>query len=405
MSSEERHEEEPGQARYRRAILRAAVVFFVVLLLLTFFSRTILTLSLPHVTVAEPTSGALLRQIRAEGTIASTERSELYVDTRRKVVEAKVRVGDAVRSGQILLVLDAGDLQPDLSQALVLYGRGGTSLDDVLAPLATAHLKTLDSAINLARMNVENLTTRVSNLRDLQTRGVESAEAVSRARLELSQAEQDLSERQDARDQRRDSLLKDLRSALVLSPVDAMVTSVASGWVDPSQPVVRLLPRGAGLELVVTVSLDQSKLLSIGETVEVSARGGSERRADASITRISETSSTGGGYRELTLAIPRESDLRAGDAAELSIQKQTRVYALLVPNAALGRDSQGPFVWVLKERSGVLGSESYVIKSNVVTEDSDDFMTAISSGLDPTEKVVVRSTKPLSASGGRVVVE
>jgi len=46
-----------------------------------------------------------------------------------------------------------------------------------------------------------------------------------------------------------------------------------------------------------------------------------------------------------------------------------------------------------------------VVKAAVTTEDSDDFMTALSSGLEPGEKVMVRSTKPLAGSGARVVVD
>ncbi len=408
MTADEGGSSGPGLARYRRAILRAAVTFLVVLVLLTFFSRTILTLSLPRVSVVQPTSGALMRQLRAGGTVASTERAELYVDSRRKVLEARVRAGDTVRAGAILLVLDADELAADLAQALAGVRSGGWSLDAALEAVVASRLATLDGGIEIARTKVEGQAARVKRAEDLKALGAESAESVNRERLALSQATQDLAVQEEAREQRRGSLLQQLRAALVVAPVDAVVTSVAAragGWADPSGPAVSLLPRGAGLELKVTVPLEQSKLVGVGETVEVSTTDGSQRRGQARITRIAETGATGGGYREVTMAIPRDSDLRAGDSAELSLQKQTRAYTLLVANSAVGRDAQGAFVRVLKERSGVLGTESYVVKSSVTIEASDDFMTAIASGLEAAENVVVRSSKPLVDAGSRVIVE
>ena len=406
MAGDEEEARGTGSIAYRRALTRIGIVFLGVLLFLTFFSRTILTFSLPHVTVTGPTSGALLRQIRGEGTIAAGRRTDLYVDGRRRVVEVRVKEGDNVSAGKVLMVLDAGDIQEQLAQAIRVSTSG--DLDSALAGVAEARLGTLKSAADLAQMKVENLRVRVQNMRALLSRGAESGESVSRAELELSQATQDLREREDALQQRRFSLLSELRAALVVSPVDGLVTDLGpeeGGWADTSHPVVTLQPVAAALELRVTVPLSSARILTVGETQEVLVRDGSGRRSEAAITRIAETSSTGGGYREVTFAIPRDSDLRAGDVGEISIQKLTRAYSLLVPNAAVGTDAEGAFVWVLKERRTVLGTESYVVKAAVTTEDSDDFMTALSSGLEPGEKVMVRSTKPLAGSGARVVVD
>ena len=45
-------------------VKNAAIIFLVVLLLLTFFSNTILNISLPEVVTAQPTSGTITNAIR-----------------------------------------------------------------------------------------------------------------------------------------------------------------------------------------------------------------------------------------------------------------------------------------------------------------------------------------------------
>ncbi len=391
--------------RYRRTILLAGIVFFVAMLLLTFFSRTILTLTLPRVEVTEPTSGPLMREIRAEGTIASADRVEMYADARMRVRELRVRPGDSVRAGAVLAVMDAGELQPELLLAVAAYERDGGSMDDLLSSIAASRVRTLEGAIEVARQKVESLAARRDSLEALRKLGSESADAVNRAGLDLAQATQDLTERQDACDRRKGEIFVTLRRSVFLAPEDALISAVNASrdsWVDTAQPLVAMLPRAAGLVALLSIPTQKAELLAVGESMEV--RSGT-RVAEGRIQRISESPTLGGGTREISITIDRGSDLRAGDAILVAIRKQTRPYPLLVPNDAVGHDSQGSFVYVLQSRDGALGPEHHVVKASIVVDDSDDFMTAVSGGLEPAEKVMIRSSKPVYGSGSRVVLE
>ncbi len=385
---------------YRKTILRVGIVFIVVLILLTFFSKTILTLTLPRVATAEPVSGPLIKELRAEGTLSSTEEIKVYPEARKRVLSLRVKSGDSVRAGAVLAVLNAGEMQEVLAEVLAAYKRGDGTVSELVLPIAEAGVKSLDGAVNLARMKVDGLTTRLKDIVALQTEGLESTESVNRTRLELTQASQELAERQEAREQKRDSILKDLQSSIIIAPEDSKVAAVYAeqgGWVDPSQPMMRLFPKSAGLELEIAVPADLAKLVETGEHIRVIVKSRTDETAEGRIVHIADN--------VVKISIPRSTELRAGEAADVSMQKQTRPYAMLVPNSAVGRDAQGQFVWILKEKQGALGSEYFAVRSGVSVEDSDDFMTAVTSGVEELDKLIVRSSKPISGQGSRVILE
>ena len=88
-----------------------------IIVALTFFSKTILNLTLPRVAVEEPRSGPLVRQIHAEGLISATQVTELYPDSRARVYRVSAAKGQVVRAGQVLVVLGCDDLQEELLAA------------------------------------------------------------------------------------------------------------------------------------------------------------------------------------------------------------------------------------------------------------------------------------------------
>ncbi len=279
--------------------------------------------------------------------------------------------------------------------ALSEAGQAQALLAEALERIATRRVTTMDSAVSLAGESVRTLSTRLEALKNLQGQGLESQEAVNRAALDLMQAELVSKEREDARAAQHQSILARLKSALVVSPCDGVVLEVTAregGFADPLQPALTIPATDRGSGSAGRARPAAAALDSTGETVFISGRSGDPRSSDARIAQIADNG-------QVTVSLPRGSPFRAGDAVECSVQKLTQSYPLLVPNAAVGLDSQGSFIWVLQQRGGPLGDEYYVVQAHVTVVDSDDSMTAISSGLQPDEKVVGRSSKPLAGAG------
>ncbi len=101
-------------------IKNAAIIFLVVLLILTFFSNTILNYSLPQVVVQYITSGSITQKVRVTGNVETVDPYAVQIAVSRKVEAVKVKAGDTVSKGDVLLLLAEGESSElELAQANV----------------------------------------------------------------------------------------------------------------------------------------------------------------------------------------------------------------------------------------------------------------------------------------------
>lgn len=96
-------------SKKREWVKNAAIVFLSIMLVLTFFSNTIMNRSLPEVTTQYVTSGSINEMIRGSGTVTANQNYEVTLDDKqlgRKVDAVYVRVGDEVKTGDLLFTLE-----------------------------------------------------------------------------------------------------------------------------------------------------------------------------------------------------------------------------------------------------------------------------------------------------------
>ena len=96
-------------SKKREWVKNAAIVFLSVMLVLTFFSNTIMNRSLPEVTTQYVTSGSINEMIRGSGTVTANQNYEVTLDDKqlgRKVDAVYVRIGDEVKTGDLLFTLE-----------------------------------------------------------------------------------------------------------------------------------------------------------------------------------------------------------------------------------------------------------------------------------------------------------
>lgn len=93
----------------REWIKNAAIIFLTVLLILTFFSNTIMNISLPEVATEYVQSNTIDNKVRISGKVTSKESYDVVMEQTRKVDSVKVKVGDTVEEGDILFTLAQGD--------------------------------------------------------------------------------------------------------------------------------------------------------------------------------------------------------------------------------------------------------------------------------------------------------
>lgn len=85
---------------------KAGFIFFIIMLILTFFSNTIMNMSLPQVSVHSVKEGEIGTVIRGSGIAEAIGNYEVMISQSRKVQEVLVQSGDTVKEGDVLFSLD-----------------------------------------------------------------------------------------------------------------------------------------------------------------------------------------------------------------------------------------------------------------------------------------------------------
>jgi len=110
--------------KFNRAwVKNAAIIFLAVMLLLTFFSNTILNISLAEVVTAQPTSGTITNTVRGNAVAEAAGSYSITLEYSARILAVYVREGEVVEQGQRLFTLEAGenDLQAQLNTLRLNY--------------------------------------------------------------------------------------------------------------------------------------------------------------------------------------------------------------------------------------------------------------------------------------------
>ncbi|MFA6948359.1 MAG: biotin/lipoyl-binding protein [Eubacteriales bacterium] len=96
---------EPIKNRRKEIIKTIAIIFLIVMLVLTFFSNTIMNLSLPEVSAQYASSGTITTKVRASGSVTANANYSVKITESRKISSVLVKTGDTVAKGDVLFEL------------------------------------------------------------------------------------------------------------------------------------------------------------------------------------------------------------------------------------------------------------------------------------------------------------
>lgn len=103
--------------RSRKDIIKnIAIIFLAVLLVLTFFSNTVMNMSLPQVSAQYASNGNISEQIRGSGVVSAGQSYDVMIDESRVVSGVNVKAGDKVEKGDVLYTLE-GKESTELAEA------------------------------------------------------------------------------------------------------------------------------------------------------------------------------------------------------------------------------------------------------------------------------------------------
>ena len=342
-------------------------LLFVSLLVLTFVSKTIYSHNLPVVTAASPVNGKLEKKETVKGITEWGDELEVYADTGGFVEDIYAKEGDHVTKGQILMKL-------------------------TLTEEALSDRRDKNYELQQLETDIKNTEEDCSNLKKLYEEG-----AIPRSDYEKQ--ERSL----QALNAKKQKLLLDTQSTstsdtqMVYASEDSIITDIT---VHEGQKVndgekVAVCGLAQQFEINCNISLDNNFVLEGDDCKLVN----SSHTLDGIVAKVTPEEEG----KKVSVLI-QSDDVKSGETFDVIFEKESAESRILVPNGALNRDSDGYFLYQVKQREGMLGKEFYVEKQRVYIGDNDLENTVIMDGVTFFEPIVLLCDKAL-AEGDTVILE
>lgn len=167
-----------------------AIIFLAVLLVLTFFSNTIMNMSLPEVSTEYIQYGMIKTQVRGTGTVLAQDNYSVTTSATREVVKVAVKQGDEVKKGDVLFYLSEAD-SDELKTARDNYDNLNYDYNKLLIDSSTD--KTLDAKkleLKQTQSDLEDTKAKLENFSELESK-------IEAAKAELKAAERAVTKKQN----------------------------------------------------------------------------------------------------------------------------------------------------------------------------------------------------------------
>lgn len=406
----------------KKYIRNAGLIFLLTVILLTFFSRTINNLLMPEVEYRKPMSGRLETEIKARGVVKALDTEIIYARGNWTVTEVIAEEGAEVTGGNVLAIVEAGDVKLDLKSKELELIKLENALEQYRGSFdegaSQNELDRLSRATDKAQKELESV-------RALYESGAETQAAVEQAQeaLEIAKQAQETGVKEFAR-QKEDyaRTLKEKESELELKrleyenfknkvPEDGKIIAPAGGVIktaaiekgatlNEGQVIFELIKKGSPVTVEWMLNAEKADKIIAGDSVIFSPVSDNSFQIKGTI-KEKRYSFKDGMYEFISDAGTEGDRLADGQEIAVSIVKRSESFPCVVPNTSIVKQGGESCVFVLNEREGPLGKENYVELVKVRVEDSDDFNSAISGLVDSGDSVVTFSTKAL-ADGIRV---
>lgn len=354
-----------SQTRRRRIIIVAVVAVVLLALAAWIMSRgasddTALkssnTSATPTVSVVAPGRTTITGQINATGSLAATHEVAVgVVGEGGRVISVPVQIGDWVRRGQVLAVIDR-------------------SVQNEQAAGSAAQIQVAQANAQLAQSNLDRALKLVDRgfISKADVDRLTSTRDAAVAQVKVAQASY------------RELLARNARLNIV-APVSGLI-------LDRKVEVGQVLAAGSNapftmaqdgqMELLAKVGEDDLGTIAVGATAQVTPVG-TDKAFTGQIWKKEPTIDQTDRQGIVRIALPYDPAIHPGGFASAVVQGGT-VVAPRLPESAIMSDEKGNYVYVVGQDNKI---ERRAVKTGTVTDEG----TAIVSGLSGTERVVLRA--------------
>src|ERR1700730_9821722 len=296
--------------------------------------------SRPRVEVVHPRRRTVAQRLQTNATLAAFEEADLFAKVSGYLSDVRVDIGDHVKAGQVLAVIDV----PEMNQELAEHADADIAKADL--GVAEANRDLAANQVDVAAATVEKIKTLLA-----YTQIVAPFDGVV-ARRQVNRGD--------------------------------LVQAAAATRTTPSAGSLFTVQRIDTIRVFCDVPENDVPHLHVGDPAIVKPSGFNGKAFIGRVTRVTLRLDPETRHKPTEIDLPNpEERLYPGTYAEVSLEMNRHADALTVPTAAVGSDGDGNFVYTI--------TDNRITSLAVKTGLTDDSRIEVTAGLSE-ETPVVAST-------------
>jgi RND family efflux transporter MFP subunit len=351
--------------------------------------------NLPRIEVVYPRRATVAQHLQTNASLEAFEEADLFAKVSGYLSDVRVDIGDHVKAGEVLAVIDVPEMKQELAEAKAQLESKRSSLESARRQLD--HNKADVALQNALAKDREQLGEGRQFISDRTLDQVHANADIAKADLGVAEANRDLAASQvDVAVATVEKIKALLAYTQIVAPFDGVVArrQVNRGDLVQAATATRTTPSAGSLFMVQRIDTirvfcdvpeNDVPHLHVGDPATVKPSGFDGEPFIGKVTRFSLRldPETRNMRTEIDLPNPTER-LYPGTYAQVSLEMNRRPDALTVPNAAVDSDGDGTFVYTI--------TDNRITRLAVKTGLTDNGRIEVTAGLSE-ETPVVASTK------------
>ena len=419
----------------KKKIIIGFYVFLGFMWLCTVISKSVYASQLPIVSTESIEQKYVEHIVQVDGIVVAGDKNPITTLSGLRVEKIMVQTGDRVEEGDVIFTVDMEDLNNIIEEKQTAISKLQVQINTIVQNQELARqrkeleeqraredydmiARSQNTLVGRASNEVSKIEDKISGQSDgeteedlleaLQQAAYAEADAKGRRddaikeagrrvediiapdnvdstleinRLELADLKEDLSHFQEIKD--AEGQIKAKKGGLVTD------ICVSLGGRTSDNAVILLADDSVPCQFKAVISQEQKKYVGLNDTVSLKLDGSREK--ELTVDYLTESSSVAGSY-EIYINLPEGTGV-PGLSGTMSRSEQGERHSVCVTPAAVHKADIRSYVYVVKERDGILGKEYYAEQINVRIQDENDSWVAVEGALDSDSLIISSSTK------------